>query len=161
MRLSSRLGYDADTLHFEGITPLLVRVQDFSRHLPGQPDIVMRIAKAIGASGRPKSFAHDDAMNASYLADVAALVTETSGWCARIPEDLPLASQRARFRDWCLFTLASNTRNPELCRLVPERANKINPWLLLKAQCDFQSRSLNPAGRYGPEVPDTDDRTRT
>jgi hypothetical protein len=156
----TRLGYDADTLHLEGITPPLVSVQDFYRQLPSQPDIVMRIEKAIGASSRPESLAHDGATNVAYLADLAALVTATPGWCARIPEDLPLVTQRATFRDWCLFTLASNTRNPELCRLIPERANKINPWLLLRAQCDFQTRSPNPAGRYGPEVPDTDDRTR-
>jgi hypothetical protein len=49
---------------------------------------------------------------------------------------------------------------PNFARLIPERANKINPWLLLKAQCDFQTRSPDPAGRYGPEVPDADDRTR-
>ena len=160
IRFFTRLGYDADTLHLEGITPPLVSVQDFFRQLPGQPDILMRIEKSIGAPRRPKSFAHDDATNAAYLADIAALVTETPGWCTRIPEDLPLVTQRATFRDWCLFTLASNTRNAELCRLIPERANKINPWLLLKAQCDFQTRSPDPAGRYGPEVPDADDRTR-
>jgi len=157
----NRLGYDPDTLHLEGITPPVVSVKDFYRQLPSQPDIVMRIEKAIGASGQSGSVIDDDATNTAYLADLAALVTETPGWCARIPEDLPLVTPRARFRDWCLFTLASNTRNPELCRLMPERANKINPWLLLKAQCDFQTRSPNPTGRYGPELPDTDDRTRT
>jgi hypothetical protein len=127
MGFFTRLGYDADTLHLEGITPPLVSVQDFYRQLPSQPDIVMRIEKAIGASGRPESLARDDVTNAAYLADLAALVTAIPGWCAQIPEDLPLVTQRATFRDWCLFTLASNTRNPELCRLIPQRANKISP----------------------------------
>ena len=152
----TRLGYDADTLYQEGITPPLVDVKDFYRQLTSRPDIVARVEKAIGTSG---SLAHGDA-NAAYLADLAALVTETPGWCARIPEDLPLAAPRARFRDWCVFTLASNTRNPELCRLIPVSADSINPMLLLKTQCNFQTRAPNPMGRYGPEAPDTDDRAR-
>jgi len=152
----NRLGYDPDTLHLEGITPPLVDVKDIYRQLPSRPDIVARVEKAIGASG---GLAHDDA-NAPYLADLAALVTEKPGWCARIPEDLQLVAPRARFRDWCIFTLASNTRNPDLCRLIPVSANAVNPMLLLKSQCDYQTRSPNPVGRYGPEMPDTDDRTR-
>jgi hypothetical protein len=152
----TRLGYDPDTLHLEGITPPLVDVKDYYRQLPGRPDIVARVEKAIGMSG---SLAHDDT-NAAYLADLAALVTETPGWCVRIPEDLPLAATRARFRDWCVFTLASNTRTPALCRLIPASADSINPTLLLKTQCDYQTRAPNSMGRYGPEVPDTDDRTR-
>jgi hypothetical protein len=152
----TRLGYEADTLDQEGITPPLVSVRDFYRQLANRPDIVAHVEKAIGKSG---SLAHGDA-NAAYLADLAALVTETPGWCARIPEDLPLAAPRARFRDWCVFTLASNTRNPALCLLIPVSADSINPTLLLKTQCNYQTRAPHPMGRYGPEVPDTDDRTR-
>jgi hypothetical protein len=151
----TQLGYDPDTLHLEGITPPVVNVKDYYRQLPSQPDIVMRIEKAIGASG---SLAHDDS-NAAYLADVAALVAKTPGWCERIPEDLPLRGQPAGFRDWCLFTLASNTRNPELCRLIPIRDIKTDPRLSLRANCGLQARSRYPGGQYGPEVPDTDDRT--
>ncbi len=39
-------------------------------------------------------------------------------------------------------------------------ADSINPTLLLKTQCDYQTRAPHPMGRYGPEVPDTDDQTR-
>jgi hypothetical protein len=148
----TRLGYDPDTLHLEGITPPVVNVKDIYRQLPRQPDIVTRIEKAISPSG--------DSTDAAYLADIAALVTETAGWCIRIPEDLPLAGQRATFRDWCLLTLATNTRNTELCRLIPIRANERDPRLSLQATCAFQAGSPHPGGRYGPEVPDTDDRTR-
>ena len=149
--LFTRLGYDPDTL--EGLMPPVVNVKDFYRQLPGRPDIVARIEKAIGASG---SLPRDS--NAAYLADIAALVTKTPAWCARIPEDLPLATQRAGFRDWCLFTLAANTKNPGLCRLIPIRER--DPRLSLKAECDRLTHSPYPLGRYGPEVPDTDDRTR-
>jgi hypothetical protein len=151
----TRLGYDPDTLQLEGITPPVVNVKDFYRQLSNRPDIVTRIEKSIGASG---SLALDS--DAAYLADIAALVTKTPAWCARIPDDLTLAGQRAGFRDWCLFTLATNTRNPELCRLIPIRDHKIDPRLSLRATCDFQARSPHPSGQYGPEVPDTDDRTR-
>ena len=157
----TRLGYNPDTLHLEGITPPVVNLKDIYRQLPNRPDIVMRIEKAIGATVRSGSSTTDDSTNAAYLADIAALVTKTPGWCARIPEDLPVVSQRARFRDWCLFTLASNTRNPELCRLIPIRANETDQRLSLKAKCDVQARSPNPGGQYGPEVPDTNDRTGT
>lgn len=148
----TRLGYDPDTLHLEGITPPVVSLTDLYRQLPSRPDIVMRIEEAIGASG--------DSTNAAYLADIAALVTKKADWCSRIPEDLPLAHQKAGFHDWCLFTLASNTRNVELCSLIPIQAHERDPRLSLKATCAFQARSPYPSGRYGPEVPDTDDRTR-
>lgn len=148
----TRLGYDPDTLSLEGITPPVVSVKDFYRQLPNQPDIVTRIEKVIGASG--------DSTNAAYLADMAALVTEKSGWCTRIPEDLQLASQKAGFRDWCLFTLSTNTRNPGLCRLIPIRADERDPRLSLQAKCGFQAGSPYPSGRYGPEVPDSDEQMR-
>jgi len=156
VKFFTRLGYDPETLRLEGITPPIVNVKDVYRQLPGQPDIVTRIEKAIGTSG---SLAPNDA-NAAYLADIAALVTKTPGWCERIPEDLPLAGQRAGFREWCLFTLASNTKNSELCGLIPVRDARIDPRMSLKAECERLTHSPYPVGRYGPEVPETEDRTR-
>jgi len=155
----ARVGYDPDTLHLEGVTPPVVNVKDIYRQLPGQPGIVMRIEKVIGASGRSVRLNPNDSIDAAYLADIAAMVTKTPGWCARIPDDLPLVTQRARFRDWCLFTVASNTRNPELCRLIPVRPNEMDPRVSLRSKCDLQARSP-PGGHYGPEVPDIDERTR-
>ena len=157
----NRLGYDPDTLHLEGITPPVVNVRDIYRQLPSKPDVVSRIEGAIGASGRSGRPVGNDPTNAAYLADIAALVTETSGWCGRIAEDLPLRRQAAGFRDWCLFTLASNTGNARLCRLIPIRANEAGPRPSLNATCLSQAGSPYPRGRYGPEVPDTDDRTRS
>jgi len=157
----TRLGYDPDTLHLEGITPTVVNVKDIYRQLPSQPDIVKRIEKAFSDYGRSGSSTPDDSTNAAYLAHIAALVTETAGWCSRIPEDLPLTGQKAGFHDWCLLTLATNTKNAELCRLIPIRAPERDPRLSLQATCIFQARSPYPSGRYGPEVPKSDDRTRT
>src|SRR5690349_8992813 len=81
----TRLGYDPDTLHLEGITPPVVSVKDFYRQLPAQPDIVARIEKTIGTSDRPRSLVRDGSTNAANLADLAALVSGKPGWCARIP----------------------------------------------------------------------------
>ena len=156
----TRLGYDPDTLHLEGITPPAVSVTNVYRQLPSRPDIVMRIEQAIGARGRSGSSTGDEATNAAYLADMAALVTKNAGWCARIPENLPLVTQRAGFHDWCLFTLATNIKNPELCRLIPVRANERDPRMSLKAECDRLTHSPHPLGHYGPELPNSDDRTR-
>ena len=144
----TRLGYDPDTLSLEGITPPVVNVQAFYRQLPSRPDIVTRIEKAVDAGGDPTA--------AAYLADMAALVTAKPGWCAKIPEELPLGRQRAKFRDWCLFTLAANTHNAEICRLIPIRAGEIDPRLSLQAKCAFQADSPYQSGRYGPETPDSD-----
>jgi hypothetical protein len=150
------LGYDPDSLHLEGITPPAVSIKDIYRTLPDHPDVVSRIAKAINASGWAPNTTDRDATNAAYLADIAALVTNDPTWCTRIPEELQLPSQAARFRDWCLFTLASNSKNAELCRRIPIRANEIDPRLSLQAKCDSQARSPYPGGQYGPEVPDDD-----
>jgi hypothetical protein len=92
---------------------------------------------------------------------MAALVTQDSRWCFRIPEDLPLAGEPSKFRDRCLFTLATNTKNAELCRRIPVRADGTDPRMSLREQCGFQVHSPHPSNlRYGPEVPNDDDRTR-
>src|SRR5438046_9707271 len=114
------------------------------RHLPATPESTRR-RHAYRESDRRfwpggEFDTRNDSINAAYLADIAALVTKTPGWCARIPGDLPLVSQRARFRDWCLFKLASNTRNLELCRLIPIRARETDQRFSLKEICAVQAR---------------------
>ena len=157
----TQMGYDPDTLHLEGITSPIVSVKDIYRQLPDQPDIVTRIEKASGASDKPSTVTTGDIEDAAYLADIAALVSQDSRWCFRIPENLPLASERARFRDWCLFTLATNTKNAELCSRIPIRADGTDVRMSLQAQCGFQVNSPHPSRiHYGPEVPADDDRTR-
>ena len=134
------------------------------RHLPATPESTRR-RHAYRESDRRfwpggEFDTRNDSINAAYLADIAALVTKTPGWCARIPGDLPLVTQRAGFRDWCFFTLANDTRTPDLCRLIPVRANEADPRLSLRSKCDVQARSPYPGGHYDPEVPDNDERTR-
>jgi len=161
VRFFGEMGYDPDSLPLEGITPSVVSLKDIYRQLPAQPDIATRIKKATGASDKPSSSSPGDIVNAAYLADMAALVTQDSRWCFRIPDDLPLAGELSKFRDWCLFTLATNTKNAELCHSIPVRADGTDPRMSLREQCGFQVNSPHPSNlRYGPEVPNDDDRTR-
>jgi hypothetical protein len=155
-----KLGYNPDTLQDEGITPPIVNLRDVYRQLPTRPDVVTRIERAIGVDGANISPDGRDATNEAYLADMAALVTNDPRWCEHIPQDLPLATQRAGFRDWCRFTIASNTKNPALCREIAIPASERDPRLSLQATCLFQTSSPYPSGKYGPEVPD-DDRIRS
>jgi hypothetical protein len=161
VRFFGQMGYDPDSLHLEGITPPVVSVKDLYRQLPTRPDIATRIDHATSASDTASNASRGDIVNAAYLADMAALVTGDPRWCFRIPEDLPLASEPSTFRDWCVFTIATNTRNAELCRRIPVGAKQMDPRMSLRAQCGFQVDSPHPSNlRYGPEVPVEDDRAR-
>jgi hypothetical protein len=154
-----RIGYDPDALHLEGLTPPLVSVKAIFEQLPHQPEIAARIEKAIG-DVHSSTVPGKDATDVAYLADVAALITENANWCARISEDVRLPNQSTRFRDWCFFTLATNTKNAEICRRIPIRAEEGDARLSLQANCGRQVTSAYPNGRYGPEVPESDERTR-
>jgi hypothetical protein len=159
VRLFGEMGYNPDTIQQEGVTPPLVNPKDDYRQIEQRIDLVKRIESAIGAARSPVP-PGVVAPNFAYLADMAAVSTDDPNWCLRIPEDLPLPVQRAGFRDWCLFTLASNTRNPRLCRRIPIRPTESDPRLSLQASCLRQANSPYPGGRYGPEVPSDDDRIR-
>jgi hypothetical protein len=156
----NQMGYDPDTLHLEGVTPPVVSVKDIYRHLPDQPDIVTRIEKEIGASDQPTNLTRVDIGDAAYFADIAAFVTKDSRWCFRIPEDQQLTGERATFRDWCLFTLATNTKDAKLCMRIPIRADGTDVRMSLQAQCSSLVNSPYPRNtRYAPEVPADEDRT--
>ena len=155
------MGYDPDTLHLEGITPPVVNIKDVYRQLPNRPDIVTRIERIIGSSNETSNLTGDELEDISYLADITALVTKDFRWCLRIPEGLPLASERSTFRNWCLLTLASNTRDGKLCSRIPIRADGRDPRMSPQAICKFEADSSLPRNtRYGPEVPAGSDRIR-
>jgi hypothetical protein len=157
----TQMGYDPDTIHLEGITPPVVEAKDIYRQLPDKPDIVTRLERASASSDKRSNSTADDIEDSAYLADMGALVTKDFRWCFRIPEDLPLTNERATFHDWCLFTLATNTKDPRLCSRIPRRADRTDVPMSLQAQCRFQANSSYPSNtRYAPEVPAEDDRTR-
>jgi hypothetical protein len=152
----AKLGYDPDRIQDEGITPPVVNLRDVYTQLTARPDVVTRIEKSIGPASANSLPTAIDTTNTAYLADMAALVTKDPRWCRRIPDDLPLASQRAGFSTWCVFTVASNTKNLALCREIPIPANQRDPRMSLQAMCLFQAGSPYPSGKYGPEMPDED-----
>jgi hypothetical protein len=161
VRFFAQMGYDPDTLHLEGITPPVISVKDIYRQLMTQTDIVTRIEKASDAFDKASNRSPEDIVNSAYLADIAALVTKDSRWCFRIPEDLPLAGNPSQFRDWCLYTLASNTKNAELCRQISARSDRKRPGWSLRDECGRVVNSPYPSNlRYGPEVPVDDGRAR-
>ena len=181
----TRMGYDPDTLQLEGITPPIVRVKDLYRGLtnryglairsqsaggphtviePGsvdQAELVKRIENAIGAPGKPPTGEKTDVEDAAYLADMAAMVSKDSQWCMQIPATLPLATERAGFRDWCLFTLAVETKDAQLCGRISPAADGSDTRLSMQANCERQVNSTIPTTiHYQPEVPSDDERTR-
>jgi hypothetical protein len=157
----TEMGYEPDTLHLEGLTPPIVSVKDIYRKLWARPDIVARIEKSSGASEKSAALNASDVEDAAYLHDMAALVTKDPRWCSQIPEDLQLATELHGFRDWCWFTLASNTKDAELCRRISIPAGIRDARLTLQATCAFQVNSSHMSHTlYAPEVPVNDDRTR-
>ena len=176
VRFFRMMGYDPGELHTEGATRPVVDVRDIYRRLPDQqPDVVAHAASALAALERSQFAAPGAVEDAAYLADLAALASKDASWCRRIPDDLVLLSQKQHFLDWCLFTLATNLQEVELCQRIPVRpypianaaklppahVREINLQMSLRAQCE---RELHPASapsrRYAPELPPDDERTR-
>src|ERR1700722_18257660 len=89
----AEMGYDLDSLHLEGITPPIVSVKDIYTQIPARPDILTRIEKVSGASGKFSGFSASDIEDAAYLDDIAALVSKDPHWCFQIPEDLQVATE--------------------------------------------------------------------
>jgi len=180
-----QLGYDPDTIQLEGITPAIVQVKDIYSRLPdqfgiairtqaaggphevlvpgtvNQAELVKRIEKAIGGPGQTANTKITDNVNVAYLADMAAMVSKDSKWCFRIQPNLPLATEKGGFRNWCLFTLAKETKDDALCERIPVAEDGTDPRMSLHAECHRLINSKIPTStHYGPEAPVDDDRIR-
>ncbi|MGA7858678.1 MAG: hypothetical protein WCA11_12155 [Terracidiphilus sp.] len=181
----NQIGYDPDTIQLEGITPPLVVVKDIYRQLPdryglairsaaaggphevlepgsvNQAELVKRIEYVIGGPGEPVSAPAGDVVNAAYLADLAAMVGKDSRWCFKIAAELSLATERGGFRNWCVFTVAKETKDIGLCERIPTPSDGSDVRLSLHAECKREISSTIPSWtHYGPEVPTDDDRVR-
>ena len=181
----NRMGYDPDTIQLEGVTPAIVQVRDIYSRLtdrfgivihtqaaggphevlvPGtvnQTELVKRIDAAIGGPGETANAKITDVVDVAYLADMAAMVSKDSQWCFRIQPNLPLATERGGFRNWCLFTLAKETRNDALCERIPAPEDGTDPRMSLRAECHRLINSTIPtSAHYGPEAPVDDQRIR-
>src|SRR5260370_29415852 len=111
----AKIGYDPNTIHLEGITPPVVRLKDSYRQLLTESHLTNRIDKASIPFVKASNLSANDIINYSYLFDAAALLNKNTRWGLRIPEGVPVASEPWKFRDWCVFTLAANSKNAELC----------------------------------------------
>ena len=181
----NQMGYDPDTIQLEGITPAIVQVKDIYSGLadrfgiairtqaaggpqevlvPGtvnQAELGERIEDAIGGPGETANAKSTDIVNVAYLADMAAMVSKNSQWCFRIQPNLPLATERGGFRNWCLFTLAKETKDDALCERIPVPDDGTDPRMSLQAECYRLVNSTIPtSAHYGPEAPVDDDRIR-
>jgi hypothetical protein len=180
-----RMGYDPDTIQLEGITPPLVAVKDLYRQLPdryglairsaaaggprevlepgivNQAELVKRVENGIGGPDAPLRAQTGDVVNAAYLADLAAMVSNDSRWCFKIPAGLPLATERGGFRNWCVFTVARESKDIALCERIPVPSDGSDARMSLQAECKREISSTIPSNtHYGPEVPADDDRVR-
>ena len=181
----NQMGYDPDTIQLEGITQAIVQVKDIYGRLtdrfgiairtqaaggphevlvPGtvnQAQLVKRIENAIGGPSETANAKISDIVNEAYLADMAAMVSKNSQWCFRIRPNLPIATERGGFRNWCLFTLAKETRDDALCERIPVPEDGTDPRLSLHAECHRLINSKIPtSAHYGAETPVDDERTR-
>jgi hypothetical protein len=92
---------------------------------------------------------------------MAAMVSRDPQWCFRIPPKLPLATERGGFRNWCLFTLAKETKDDALCERIPVPEDGTDPRMSLHAECHSLINSTIPTSvHYGPEAPVDDERIR-
>lgn len=179
-----KMGYDPDTLQTEGVTPALVQVKDIYRGLtarvglrmrsrveggdaptvtPGsvaQAVLLTRLVGLIGPIDAPLVMKRGDAVDGAYLADLAAMSSMEWGWCEKIPAEMPLATERAGFRNWCVFKVANETNTIALCKRLTDPAGTA-PWDSLPGLCRAQIDSPYPRTmHYAPEVPGDDARTR-
>jgi hypothetical protein len=181
----NQMGYDPDTIQLEHITPPLVVVKNIYRQLPdqyglairsaaaggphevlepgivNQAELVKRVENVIGAPVEPLSVRTSDVVNAAYLADLAAMISKESRWCFKIPAGLPLATESGGFRNWCLFTVARESKDIALCDRIPVPSDGSDVRMSLNAECKREISSTIPSNtHYGPEVPADDDRVR-
>jgi hypothetical protein len=160
------MGYDVDTLHLEGVTPPVIDVRDVYRAAAVVPDVAQKVATVRNAATGSRL----DAEDLAYLLDMVALADKNADVCMEIPEELLLATQKQRFRDWCLFKLATNTHDASVCRRIPVRPDEIERYrglaprtaaqMTTQAQCDRQATTPYPIGRYSAEVPGDEARIR-
>lgn len=180
-----RMGYDPDSIQLEGITPPLVVVKDIYRQLPdryglairsaaaggphevlepgsvNQAELVKRVENVVGDPDAPLKAQTGDVVNAAYLADLAAMVGKDPRWCFKIPPGLPLATERGGFRNWCVFTVARESKDIALCERIPVPSDGSDVRMSLQAECKREVSSTIPSWtHYGPEVPADDDRVR-
>jgi hypothetical protein len=156
------MGYHADELYRENITPPLLNPKDTYRQLAKAPDLIARIARLTTTST-----AITPAQRA-MLFDLAAHASGDPSWCTKIPADQldPGAVRNAHgpslfALDRCVLEVATNTRRPDFCRLIPERAGDFPAPMSRRSVCQQQASRPRDKYYYGANPPDSyDEATR-
>jgi hypothetical protein len=63
-------------------------------------------------------------------------------------------------RDRCILEVASNTRRPASCRLIPERPDDWSGAMSRRSVCEFQTARPPDPYHYGAPPPSSDDEAR-
>ena len=101
------------------------------------------------------------------LDELAAHVSGDVSWCMRISADVPdpgtareLGRPSLFQRDRCILEVASNTRRPASCRLIPERPDDWPGATSRRSVCEFQAARPPDPYHYGAPPPSSDDEAR-
>jgi len=155
------MGYRAGELYREGVTPPLPNPQDTYRRLAEEPDLVDRIVRITSTS---TVLTQAERMR---LFDLAAHTTGDPSWCSRISADWidPGSVRNLRGptlfeRDRCILEIASNTRRPEVCRQIPDRADDFPGLMSRRARCEQQAGKPPDKYHYGARPPEDYDESR-
>jgi hypothetical protein len=158
----AEMGYRPEELYREGITPPLLNIPDAYRRLARHPDLLNRIAALTSAPG--SSLTPAERM---HLFELAAHVSNDVSWCVRIPADQldPATERRSKVpglfqRDRCILEVASDTRKPDSCKLIPVRADDWPGMMSRRSICEHQASLPPNKYHYGAPTPPTDDETR-
>jgi hypothetical protein len=182
----AEMGYRPEELYREGVTPPLLNLPDAYRRLAAQPDLVQRIDRITSASLPPASPAPPAPLTdvgpspasptestpltsteRMYLFELAAHVSGDVSWCTRIPADLrsPGTPRNTRGpslfeRDRCILEIATNTRTPASCQLIPVRPDDWPGPMSRRSVCEQQAARPPDKYHYGAIPPQTDAQTR-
>jgi hypothetical protein len=101
------------------------------------------------------------------LDELAAHVSGDVSWCTRIPADVldpgtarELGRPSLFQRDRCVLEVASNTRRPASCRLIPERPDDWSGAMSRRSVCEFQAARPPDTYHYGAPPPSSEDEAR-
>jgi hypothetical protein len=158
----AEMGYRPEALYREGITPPLLNIPDAYRRLADHADLLPRIAALTSAPSSSLTPAEQ-----MHLFELAAHVSNDVSWCIRIPADLldPATERKPRVpglfqRDRCILEVASDTRKPDSCKLIPVRADDWPGMMSRRSTCEWQASRPPDKYHYGAPTPQTDDETR-
>lgn len=157
-----RAGYDIDRMGKIPGTAPAIRWQDVYWGLERNGAALARaqqlLLRADGIS---------DAMDRSYVAQLAAIGTSDPKWCAQIPATQTVDHVDGPFRDWCYLGVSVNKDDTRICEQMTPAVEEtkvreamsagVRPGIAvqmgLRAECERGNRHMGPRGHYAPDLP--------